>query len=347
MESKIVPTLYYQDPVLEFSNHGVGCFAIVKYLASSLFRPINRRLFCFYFFIYSHYDLLNFPDSPEQLVRQPFDLRAIEHYVLSKKLGLDLCDIDVQGPFSFCIQRLLEQGLPVIVPVDKNILYSLSEQDGEAYPLLVIGYDNEKHVFIICDDVRNYQTNAPSHHEKITYAESFLEEEKLEKAFRLASKHHLFIENTVQVLSPCGAPSILDTQAAFNDIKKQVEAFQDDFSWLITRKFKCIQQQIYQQNDRADIMRLNILRYINSQKIIGETMLQIYNEWSNCDINFDHIISNNMIALNAWKKFLMISHMLGNNTNDREKVCSTFFSSILRAEQNFLQLFLYTDPFND
>ncbi len=340
-----IPSVTYQDAHLQFSTHGLNCFAVVKYLASSVFSPTNPDLFYTYLYLYSHYDFLHVAANPNHLYKQPYDAEVLARYVLVEKLGLEIVEISVKENLEHCIQEQLDQMWPVIVPTDKGVFLfgehnQLHDQLEDPYPLLVVGYDTDTHNFAIYDDINNYPPQTQRRPEKGIYAEFSVPEGKLERAFEVSNKHYQLMRDTIQILRPKNPATVKSRDDALKDIIIQVDVYKEHFSDLLTRKLISLSQRpptSCTERER-DYMIRSELRYINSQKILCDTLPKLFeNDVYDEEIK-EKIIKCSITAWQSWKNLLMILTLAGVNKQQNFKIPEQLQTKVLDAEEQFLSL---------
>lgn len=338
MHSKIDAPSVYEDRQLQPSVYGLSCFVAAKYIASGFFNPLNREVFCAYFYLYSHYDFLQFAENSIYLVRQPFAVPQIEEYVLGGKLGLKLVAVPVRGERLWePVQEALDRSWPVIVPVNSNELpFKIRFPEQPAYPLLLTGYDAPSRAFVLYDHEQNH-SDAYTVSDGMCYKEHLIPEEIVKRAFFAFGYHYQFERGHLYVLQPEGRRPLVNAKAVIDDLRQTVVSTRLTCQELLARKLACLQQLCHSAIEaERDLALQNELRYINSQRMIGEMIVRLCKEECYRQYIIDRIRSTNIVALQSWKKLLMVISLADANTRDNTKLVEKPYSSVILAERAFL-----------
>ncbi|HLG64746.1 MAG TPA: hypothetical protein VKY19_22590 [Ktedonosporobacter sp.] len=353
MELRLISPVVFQDTNLSLSGHGFSCFAAARYMAISTFGPAYPDLFFAYLYLYSHYDFLGIEAHHNALIRQPSNPDALERYVLRQKLGLELVELPIQDNLGEVIRQQLDMMLPVIVPIDRirldQIRLFISKNyrfDVEIYPLLIIGCDSNKRQFIIYDNVRNHQPSQPSSSkEQDAYAQFSIDEDVLLEVFQTTDMHYQFKKDTIHTIQVKEEPPPSKSEA-LHDIIAQIRAYHDHFPNLLQRKFAFLQGQSHYQSSERDVMIREEIKYINSQKILGDTLLRLLAEQNWSEATRKQVKKANIAAWQAWKKLHLGLSIMDSKGQRELSTLESLCSLVLRAEQNFLQLIAHLEEEN-
>lgn len=353
MELRLISPVVFQDTTLSLSGHGLSCFAAARYMAISTFGPIYPDLFFAYVYFYSHYDFLGIEEHHDISIRQPSNPDTLERYVLRQKLGLELVELPVQANLGNAICQQLDMMLPVIVPIDRirldQIRLFISKNyryDVEIYPLLIIGYHVDKRQFITYDNVRSHQSSQPSSpKEQDVYAQFSIDEDVLLEVFQTTDTHYQFKQDTIHTIQVKEEPPISKSEAV-HDIIAQIRAYHDHFPDLLQRKFAFLQGQSHYQSSERDAMIREEIKYINSQKILGDTLLRLLEEQTWHEATRKQLKKANIAAWQAWKKLHLGLSIMDSKGQRELSTLESLRSIALRAEQNFLQLMAHLEEEN-
>ncbi len=301
MTLKRLPGILTAADGFQFEAHGLNCFVVPKYLASTCFRPAGRELFYSYLYLYVHYALFDPPDDIHAAVPATEPITAIRR-VMTGKLGLDLKHVRSQPDLWQQIQILLDSGSPVLVPVDRAACFYDVEHYGQTPAptlLLVKGYNPETQVFVVQDWIQNnsllstplldptpgaasdgaYTLTAPlgaalplSTMVGSAYSEFFVLPALLQAWHDAYNQHFDYLQHQLQVMQATGMPRVYTGAEALADIATELELVLDGIPRIIAPKLTMLTRAGTFAGERHMKAKL---QFLNSQQVLAHTLASL------------------------------------------------------------------------
>ncbi|WP_064580983.1 hypothetical protein [Streptobacillus moniliformis] len=215
--------------------------------------------------------------------------------LISKILDFNLSKISVNNNFYNIIEKFIELGFPVVIPVNlRNIYYShyYLEEDWE-HPFIIKGYDKNKKIFYILDNVHLNSENELEREFIIKYEILF---DAYESYFNYIAKG---IEKFILILEKNSNENIYISNEvyknSFNFINENIKEIfsHKNFEELFNNKITKRTLNIYRYKD----LFLNI--YINLLKELNLISFEKYN----------YYIEKEKYLIKKWKKYNYSSYL--------------------------------------
>ncbi|WP_064590430.1 hypothetical protein [Streptobacillus moniliformis] len=215
--------------------------------------------------------------------------------LISKILDFNLSKISVNNNFYNIIEKFIELGFPVVIPVNlRNIYYShyYLEEDWE-HPFIIKGYDKNKKIFYILDNVQLNSENELEREFIIKYEILF---DAYESYFNYIAKG---IEKFILILEKNSNENIYISNEvyknSFNFINENIKEIfsHKNFEELFNNKITKRTLNIYRYKD----LFLNI--YINLLKELDLISFEKYN----------YYIKKEKYLIKKWKKYNYSSYL--------------------------------------
>lgn len=328
------------DPIIDelhFDKHGLNCFTVPKYLAVAAFRSINPELFYTYLYLYQHYDFLELAGSSERALNTSSYstyLNELEHYVLAQKLGLELSTITVEeGNLCPVIRNLLDQNMPVFVPVDRGELFyaCIYQQEVDPQLLLIKGYNTNTGVFVTHDFEQNYHllNCQPLKSFGVVYSQFYILPEILEKANLSFNKNFKILKHQLQAMQPQGTPTIETAGDAIKDIAAQFSLQRDALPSLLASKFTLLE-------DKRDGSIKQKMAYVNSQQILARMLSRLLADHAE-QAMVEEVKKTSTDAYKSWKDFMTVLGVMEIRKSSEPTILGKQREKVIKAEQRFLQ----------
>ncbi|MGX4587810.1 hypothetical protein [Paenibacillus chitinolyticus] len=322
-----------------YDDHGLNCFYEPKYNAMQNFSSLGPHLYYLYFYFYGHYNFLSVDPFEGFVINQPYDLDQIEKYVLNRKLGLDILNLEIENNLIEVVENNLLQDRPVFVPLSKREIFYCEEYKKKDHPhfLFIKGFDSERRLFIIQDGEQNVSlTNSkplPAIRNKIGDVSSqfYMQYDLLEKGFESYSKAYSYLSNHIQVIKSVEPASIDTHTKALSDIAKIMKGFSENSRSLVESKLEYFQQE-------SDQFRF---AYVNSHKLFFKLLIKSISEHVQLNEVKDDLEKLADDCINKWRNtILTIDMQRSKKSASAKEQVEKIFGEVLETEQRWIEVFL-------